>query len=651
MSKKKLLGTAAVLLFLLSGAARADYQFDDVYGPSGANAQWMIVTGGGSETVGDPTVNLKESPMEPLPLDVQGDIVDGRSPVTIHNGNSNTPLELSEREIHTMFLVLPGTYGRMYVNFARTPMTPTTPPTTPDVNVDSSVYKVEKVPLPSNPGDIGKLYLLHLNKTADSSFGTTRGNFSFHQNPSGKPSQTLNVPLVIANVYFGTARYYPLLFRATLRDQAGNITAYDRFTWNTKDHKTTGESQWVFVPMSSWEPSPSPSRVNYPLTTEVVNYTGIRYQVGRYDTLDAPLPLIPIHWAFDLPPMLGVPKNFQLAEMSHIAPGLVTVYRHSFNMLEGGKIPLYLSPVDPAKETYEGEEKGMSDEASLLRNLTLSHRIIKGVDLGTVFSKALFQNYRVTAFRLIPASGRTFLENVARAMHAQSVGMPTAPILSSGTVGFHQVSAESPNSFAVDVPIPGGLPFGGEGLLPLHITFNLPRTDLLLAPRWNELLKKWHETGNIHSEFARHFSVYLRSGSQNDLDLIRELQDLGVYNSAMKVFLDERYERITVSFIAMMMDGTRNGAQPAIRIVKDKTENTNDDYIVLRDGQSDNKWRMTFYTAPARGVPDSGQTPPVVIVQPTKPDGGGGGCNAGPGAGVLGVLLLLRKNRKKTNAR
>ena len=67
----------ALLCLLLSGTeAGADYQFDDLYGPSGVGAQWMVITGG-TDTVGDAASQI--------PLRVSGDIVDDRSSVEIVN--------------------------------------------------------------------------------------------------------------------------------------------------------------------------------------------------------------------------------------------------------------------------------------------------------------------------------------------------------------------------------------------------------------------------------------------------------------------------------------------------------------------------------------------------------------------------------------
>ena len=127
-----------------------------------------------------------------------------------------------------------------------------------------------------------------------------------------------------------------------------------------------------------------------------------------------------------------------------------------------------------------------------------------------------------------------------------SVGVPAASVM-PGTASNTYVAGDVISSFAVSTPIPGAARRNGaEGLLPLHITFNLPCTHLLVAPKWEGLLDQWHETGDIKSEFARSFSFYLRSGDENHLNLIQELEKQG-YGKLVKVFLDEKRGVLTVS--------------------------------------------------------------------------------------------------------
>jgi hypothetical protein len=187
----------------------------------------------------------------------------------------------------------------------------------------------------------------------------------------------------------------------------------------------------------------------------------------------------------------------------------------------------------------------------------------------------------------------------------------------------------------VDSRIPSRLK---EGLLPLHVTFNLPRSNQIVNRRWDALLEEWRGTGDIRDLFADLFSVYLRNGGGKNLDLIEWLrqQDRNAYDRTVKVFLDEEREVLTVSFIVMLMDG---GGASAVRVVEDETVATASSYIVARDGSANGKWDLQIFAAPAAYVPtDRGSG-----------DGGGGGC-AAAGRGVFLLLLfslILRKAMKK----
>ena len=619
-------GGAVVLCLsclLLSGTeAGADYRFDDLFGPSGVGAQWMVITGG-MNTVGDAAAQT--------PMIVSGDIVSARNSVEIVNGRTQNPLPLGNRDIHTMFLVLTGTQASMDVNFT---FPSTASAVTRDLLLDSAVYSARKTPLGPNGYNF-----LFVKSAEQGKFGSVRGNFLFHQNPSSAypsiPSQTLQVPFVIANVVNGGAEIEPLLIRAALREPSaagpGDMTAYDRFTWSVLDNMTAGDSQWVFVPVSAW---PAPAVINYNLITEVTNHTGIRYAVQRYDRYTWNIPWRAAYWAFDLQhseSFKDIPARFQLDDISHIAPGLKTVYNQRFNVNEGMKVPIRLYPVD---------------HAAGFRELTLNHRIVFGLNLGTVMAPLSGPTpyaWKVTAFNPRAAS-TDFLKNVAQAMKAPSVRVPAASVM-PGTASNTYVAGDVISSFAVNTPIPGAIRQPSmEGLLPLHITFNLPRTHLLVAPKWEGLLEQWYETGDIRSAFARNFSLYLRSGEDNDWNLIQELEKQGYYDKLVKVFLDEQRGVITVSFIAMLMDGTRDGSRPALQVVPDRTTTTENDFLVLRDGEFDNRWNLTFYAAPAE-YKQNPITPGTGGSDSEK--SGGGGCDS-LGLGMMGLLaaaLLIRKGR------
>ena len=655
---------AMALITLFGAPAWALYRFDDLYGPSGVGAQWMVITGGW-DTLGNATTQ---------PLDASGDIVSDRYSVEVWNGRSSVALDQwSNRDIHTMFLVLPESRGNLTVNFTSTahdhrvlPDSITPDAITPDVGVDSRNYYVQKTsngsPTGNSPSlldsysytDFWKQYVLQLVKNGnEKKYESVRGNFLFHQNPSTQypstPSQTLQVPLVIANVYNGTARDEPLLLRTTLRNENnayGDIVACDRFEWSVVNDMVAGESQWVFVPVDAWPIDTQ--RIYYRLTTAVTNHTAIRYAVQRYDNYNWPY-LNPSYWKFDLAPTpdLGDLANpFQLDELSHIAPGLVTFYNQRYDINQGEKRALRLYPVDPMTG---------------FRELTLNHRILFGINLGDVkgtssgnTSNRNAAPYRVTAFN--PRTANTpasFLEALARQMNAyepdlslrQIVIPETTGFLSTGHVTYEYVAGDIINSFAVKRSIPASMrTTGTEGLLPLHITFNLPKTHLYVSRYWDELLRQWHETGDIHDLFAQNFSVYLLSrkeGEQdNPWDMVQQMLLQDAYRDQVKIFMDEDRGVITVSFIVMLMDGTRDGTRPALYLVRDQTATTSNTFMVVRDGWFDNDWNLTFYAAPA-GYSHNDENlisrdlivSPDTIPQPTpsdqsnKDESGGGGCD------------------------
>ncbi len=647
---------ALALVAALALPAEALYQFDDLYGPSGVGAQWMVITGG-YDTLGD----TADAARGGTGLDASGDIVSDRNSVEVVNGRSTSAFDRdSNRDIHTLFLVLPAAQGNLTVNLSSS----APDAVTPDALVDNAVYAVQKTPAGT---PTGKTYydrswkqhqLQFVKRKNPGVYESVRGNFLFHQNPGSAypstPSQTLQVPFVIANVYNGTAADEPLQVNAALRDNTtsvqGNIVACDRFKWDVTDDMTTGGNQWVFVPVESWPVNDE--RIHYTLTTEVTNHTAVRYAVQRYDQ-HAWAHQNPAFWKFDLPRtpnQRDVPPRFQLDEKSHIAPGLTAVYRQRYNVNQGEKTPLRLYPVDPAAG---------------FRSLTLNHQIIFGVDLGSVEADTgsggttQAAPYRVQAFNPRAAS-TTFLENVAKAMSSRDravpleVKVPEARLLNVGSVKYDYVAGDVLNSFSVNLKVPANLRrTGTEGMLPLHVTFNLPRTNLYVSRHWDSLLEQWHETGDVHDEFAQAFSVYLLSRRKgepdNPWDMVQEMIKRGAYDSQVKVFMDEDRGVVTVSFIAMLMDGTRDGARPALYLVPDQTATTSNTFMILRDGLKDDAWNLTFYVAPAEYVDNDrpGQGP----TQPKDGKGSGGGCDAaGPGLlfGALAALgaALRRRGRR-----
>lgn len=597
---------AAIVLFASSclSIASAEYRFDDIYGPSGIGGQWIAVTAGG-DTVGAPLTTT---------MLTGADFVNVRDSVKILNR-----LPAGE-SIESLFMVIPESTATLGILFSWLVATPPGTAYTQDILTDFKAYTAVKEPL--NPFN---LWDLHFEKTSSSSlYESARGNMIFQQNPATLPSQTLQIPFIIANVHNGTAEGNPLLFRSAMREtysgaSGGDIVAYDRFTWDvTSDIEVGGSnSDWVFVPVKSL-PIDS-NRINYTLTTDVTNYSGIRYALQRYDGF-VWAPMFPTRWAMDVPAGTGdVTPEIILDELSHIPPGLITTYSQPFNVVSGVKGIFHMYPVDPA---------------SGYRNMTLSHPSIFGLDLGSENDT----DYTVSGFKLL-SSDPDFVAKAAAAAGVGKVDMVNDEDgVMSGITSQGYVAGDAINTLAIDAQVPSRFVSAKDtkSLLPLHITFKMPRSNRFIAPKWDALLTEWKRSGRIRTLFGNSFTVYISNSDGKSLDLFNWLRGKGMFDKTVKVFLDEQKECITVSFIAMLVDG----GERKIGLAQDKSVTTDNSYIVIQDGTKNDRMDLTFFTAPTEYVPDTG------------PDtgGGGGGCSGATTAApivaiICAAALALRNTR------
>ena len=169
------------------------------------------------------------------------------------------------------------------------------------------------------------------------------------------------------------------------------------------------------------------------------------------------------------------------------------------------------------------------------------------------------------------------------------------------------------------------------------------------------MLEVWRNTGRIEDMFANKYDLYLRAGDNNVWNLTQELNSKGYYNELVKVFLDEDRGRLTqdnysglltISFIVMLMDGTRDGVRPELSIVPDNSVAQQNNYIVIRDGTLDNKWNMTFFIAPS-GWQDNyansntNTNPDINIDDETGEQGIGGSSGGGGGCSSIACILAL----------
>lgn len=636
--------------------AFADYQFDDIQGPSGVSYQWVILNNA-SNTFGN---------SHAAAIDVSGDVLTGGEAVLdVLNGNSASAI--TDRSLSTFFIVAVDGHSEFDMNFrspamrfdVATPnlqqMTITNEAATPYIDTKTANGKPE-----GDYDDLWRQYKFVIDRNVNTGvYDTVAQYFYFQQNPAISPSQGIPRPMVIANVSPYTAAEEPLRLRMTLRDapnSTGNITAYNRDTWYMNDEKTVGGEQWVFVPVDDL--NTDNTRINYYLTTEVANYSSYRY--AAYDgQASVNTWVYPGMWRFDLPRIQGATDlvhEFQLAPSSHIAPGLVSVYQRTYNVNESNKRPLRLFPVD---DTY----------TSGLYDLRLNHRIIYGKRLGETYkyaaSEGRFNLFEITAYQPRP-NDMNFYQTVARVTGSTKTVSPSTSNLTASSVTRTRdnIPSEAIQYFTVNQTIPGTLrSSSAEGMLPLHITLNIPVTLIDDRTWWNDMLTEWRNSGNIEEMFAEKFEIFLlteTNGQANPWNLSQELVKKGIYSDQVKVFFDEERGRatqdndrglITVSFIVMLMNGTRDGVRPELSIVSDNSVTQEKDYIVIRDGINDNKWSMTFFVAPSGYIdnPNNDNNNPNNPPSSSGGGGGGGGCEVMSLAviSLIPLMMLKRKHERR----
>ena len=637
-----------------AGICSADYQFDDLDGPSGKGSQWVVINDTG-DTFG---ASYSEA------MRISSDLLTaGTAILNVVNGK---PLSVSDRNMQTFFFVLTEGEGSFDVSVKSQTLDYDT--SAPLPGMDTIVMENATPYINSREADQSgstsaewRNYHFHLaRQTNRNIYDTVLQSFYVQQNPADLPSQKITRPMVISNVYKGSAAdgQAPLILRMSLRDSAladGNIIAYDRVSWTMNQSKTVDNQQWVFVPVDDL--NTDNTRIEYYLTTEIANNTAYRYAARYYDSTGGTE--IPSRWKFDIFRSQGttnIPREFSLAAGSNIAPGLVTVYNRRYNINEQNKTPIHLFPVDS-----DGSNVGDY-------GLTLNHKILFGKRLGETYrytaQEGRFNLFEVTAFEPRTAS-TTFYNEVSNVTNGPgTVKVPTTTIFSASSIKREVIADDVIQYFTVDQSIPSGVRGEGtEGILPLHITFNIPVTLVNDNAWWNEMLKVWRSTGRIEDMFANKYDLFLRAGENNVWNLTQELKQKGYYNELVKVFLDEERGRLTqdnysglltVSFIVMLMDGTRDGLRPELSVVADNSVSQQNNYIIVRDGTLDNRWNMTFFIAPA-GWQDNPTTPNTNTntnsntnsgAEGVSGSSGGGGCSGLGIAGVIAAALILIRARR-----
>ena len=652
------LGSLAVITFC-AASSYADYKFDDLYGSSGKSYQWMILNSTG-DTFGDTHTTA---------MDISGDLINSTS-LNVINGKSET--EISDRTLDTIFIVAANGQSDLTMNF-RSLVLNQTEIAVPYLELSTpwdqyatqrDLYTAQRhlQDPPSGYDALWRSYNFQIARANTSVFDSVAQYFYFQQNPTDTPSQGIPRPMVIANVAAEPEDigYETLKVRAILRDasgNSGNIVADNQFIWNMSGPHTAGGDQWVFVPVDDL--NTDNTRINYYLTTEVINRCGLRYAAynGTSNTQ-----IYPSYWHFNIARYHDSPyirPSFQLHRDSHIAPGLVTVYRRQYDVNETDKIPFRLYVID-------------NPSSPGVFPLTLNHRILFGKRLGDTYklqaSEGNFNQLEITAFQPRTETGSVFYDNVARVTGStRTVSVPTNNLFTGSSIKRENMPNSAIQYFTIDQTIPGNIRTSStEGLLPLHITFNIPSTTIG-ADIWDNLVKELHRSddgANLAETFADHFHIYLMAttstGQLNPWDLTQQLEGSSVrdaYINQIKVFLDEQRGRrtkdtyegvITVSFIVMLMDGTRDNQRPELSLVSDVSPASQNEqnYIVIRDGVFDNKWNMTFCIAPSEYF-DNTDTQTVVVPTNSGSSGGGGGCNGAIFGLISGLIVFAFTSYRK----
>lgn len=470
---------------------------------------------------------------------------------------------------------------------------------------------------------------------ADAAYETLRGNIIFQQSTASMPVQTLQIPFVIANVCNDSAQKKPLLFKMILRDSfsaskggIGNIAASSVFEWDVEsDHSTANDADWILVPAKK---EPYASNVPpFQLETRITNYSGVRYALQRYDRT----PLLNARWALDIDEKeADIAPNIVLDELSHIPPGLTTIYSQAYDPASSATSGVFqLYPVPQGKT------------AKVFRNLSFScNNILKGIEVATESGI----NSTVTAFSLIPGSS-DFLKRVAAEMNVPKVGILASEskfsgkILSSDVVGGEAVSVA-----AVNAKVPANLMASGDtrGLLPVQVTFNLPKSNTVVSKKWSELQTEWKKSGDIKELFSKYFTVNIRNPKWDNSDLFKWLKSNKSFEKNVKVFMDEERGQIAVSFIAILMDGD----SPKLGLLNDKSTTSDYNYILINDGNKNDMWNLTFYCLPLESSSGTASAGPAGATGTGGSSSGGGGCNAGfltLSSVLLGAALVFLKKR------
>ena len=216
---KRFKKTAGVLILVLAvifiscSLGYAGYEFDDLMG-NAYTTQWMIINRSGGTYGG----KYDE------PLVVSSDLLGWGSEnavVNVLNGYSDDGI--SDHELHVLFILLSQGLGEFLMNYKAEDLDFDV--STPNLDL-STIYETESTPYVDYKTAKGqpegdeydaswRQYYFQIGRQVEGTniYDTVVQSFNFHQNPRLATSQTIPRPIVISNVYPGTARNMPLILR------------------------------------------------------------------------------------------------------------------------------------------------------------------------------------------------------------------------------------------------------------------------------------------------------------------------------------------------------------------------------------------------------------------------------------------------------
>ncbi|MDR1648853.1 MAG: hypothetical protein LBR71_01210, partial [Synergistaceae bacterium] len=460
-------------------------------------------------------------------------------------------------------------------------------------------------------------------------YGSSLGYLTFRQSASFDQDvwgyrESINIPLVVANVYDGPASDAgnELRFDITVLDGEDVVTR-KKFLWGADANTTTTQDLGTFFFIQ-----PGADMPVYTLRSRITNRTGTRYRQQRYDAGGTPQQdILPDYWLYDIPPDLygTLPEGFYLDSQSQIAPGLVTQYSTSMDMARTSSESFRLYP-------FQG--------AQLPSDLRLTSKTVRGM---TPYGSSLNgQPERGTVPWTASAFRMTFTDVANKDTEVEiegyAGGRPVMPDSSYAFAGAGDVYINSGalSAFTLAADVPEGLLAASDdvALLPVRARLRVPRGKSLIAGIWNDLENAGLENSeSVLDVLARTCAIWVRSPNTMEKDM-----NLFTANSAprrcVQAFTYKDF--LYIDFIALVADAKsrKSGYSAFCEVVEDDGV----PYILLGDGKADGVWTLSFF------LDRTGEAPDVDSDETDTDEDSGGGCNAGLFYFALLILPILLRN-------